>query len=91
MRTPLPRVDRKRKLVCAYSTSLNMFEVRKVTSRGIVSKMFAPQKAFTDDIREAFRRFEGIPFAGFRSVPKVNKRKCTSWNAYIEAVWAAAN
>lgn len=89
-KTPMPRVDKKRKLVCVYSTTLKMFEVRMITNKGKVSKMFNPEVAFTDDIRNAFRRFT-VPFAGFKSVPAVNKMKCTSWNDYIETVWRTAN
>lgn len=86
---PMPRVDRKRKLVCVYSTQLGMFEIRMVTNKGKVSKMFNPQTAFTDDVRNAFKRFT-VPFAGFKAVPSVNKAKCRSWNEYIETVWQSA-
>lgn len=89
-RSPLPRVDKKRKLVYVYCASLKMHEVRMITNKGVVSKMFAPQTSFADDIRDAFRSFT-VPFAAFRSVPRVDKRKANSWNGYIEMVWRAAN
>lgn len=85
----MPRVDKGRKLVCVYSSKLGMFEIRMITSKGRVSKMFAPQVAFTEDIREAFKRFT-VPFARFRAVPGVEKSACKSWNGYIEAVWQRA-
>lgn len=86
----MPRVDRKRKLVCVYSTELKMFEVRMITNKGLVSKMFAPEVAFTDDIREAFRRFS-VPLAGFRAVANIHKEKYRSWNEYIQGVWKEYN
>lgn len=86
----MPRVSKKRKLVCVYSVQLNMYEVRAITNKGKVSKSFAPQVAFTDDIHEAFRTFT-VPFAGFKAVPRIDKYKCGSWNEYIERVWSAAN
>lgn len=89
-RTPMPRVHKKRKLVCVYSYSLNMFEVRQITNKGLVSKKFDPQVAFTDDIHEAFQNFT-VPFSGFRTVPRIDKYKFRSWNEYIQGVWAAAN
>lgn len=89
-RPPMPRADKKRKLVCVYSTQLNMYEVRMITNKGKVAKTFAPQVAFTQDIRVAFRRFT-VPLAGFRSVPDVHKEECRSWNDYIETVWRKAN
>lgn len=89
-RTPMPRVNKKYKLVCVYSTSLNMFEVVAITNKGKVSKMFAPQVAFTDDVHVAFKNFT-VPFSGFKTVPAIRKDKCRSWNGYIETIWAAAN
>ncbi len=89
-KAPMPRVDKKRKLVCVFSTQLRMFEVRMITNKGMVSKKFDPQTAFTDDVHIAFRRFS-VPFAGFKSVPRVDKAKCKSWNEYIETVWRMAN
>lgn len=89
MRTPMPRVNKKHKLVYVYSTSLQMHEVRQITNKGVVSKMFAPQVSFAADIRDAFRTFT-IPFAGFKAVPRIDKDKCKSWNDYIETVWRIA-
>ena len=89
MRTPLPRVNKKRQLVYVYCNQLQMHEVRAITNKGRVSKMFAPQTSFKQDIREAFRHFT-VPFAGFRAVPRINKYQYKSWNEYIEAVWATA-
>lgn len=91
-RQPLPRAELKRKLVCVYSTELQMFEVRAITNKGKVSKQFAPITAFTQDVTKAFQRFRlaGIPFAGFRTVGGVKKEECGSWNEFIEAVWLKA-
>lgn len=90
MRAPMPRVNIKRKMVCVYSTHLEMFDLVAITNKGKVSKMFARQTAFTIDIHEAFRKFT-VPFAGFKAIPAIDKEKCKSWNHYIETVWAAAN
>lgn len=89
-RTPLPRVDLKRKLVCVFSTGLQMFEVCSITNKGHVSKVFNPEVAFTTDINAAFGRFS-VPFAGFRAVPGVDKTTFGSWNSWIEGIWAKAN
>lgn len=86
---PMPRVDKKRKLVCVYSSQLCMFEIRMITAKGKVSKMFAPEVAFTAEIRAAFRRFT-VPFAQFRAVAGVQKSDYKSWNAYIEGIWRRA-
>lgn len=86
----MPRVDKKRKLVCVYCPPITMFQVLAVTNKGKVSKGIAPQWAFTTDVREAFRKFT-VPFAKFRAVPGVDKGMCKTWNEYAEAVWAAAN
>lgn len=88
-RTPLPRVDQRRKLVMVYSTSLNMFEVNQITNKGLVSKAFAPQIAITDDIHQAFKRFT-VPAAGFKAVPGVDKSLFKTWNEFIQGVWAKA-
>lgn len=90
-RTPLPRADLKHGYVVVYSTELKMFELRAITNKGKVSKAFAPQVAFTSDIREAFRKKFTAAFAPFRAVPGVNKAHCQTWNEYIEKVWAQAN
>jgi len=86
----MPRVDRKRKLVCVFSTELQCFEVRQITNKGLVSKVFNPQVFFTTDIKEAFRHFT-VPFAKFRSVAGVDKNRYRSWNEYIQGVWAKSN
>lgn len=90
-RTPLPRADIKHQFVVVYSAELNMFELRAITNKGKVSKAFAPQVAFTSDIREAFRKKFTVAFAPFRAVPGVDKGNCETWNEYIEKVWSQAN
>jgi hypothetical protein len=87
----LPRVNKRLSLVCVYSPTLNMFEVRSITKKGRVNQNAAPHCAFTGDVREAFRHFKGVPYASFRTVPGIRISDYKSWDEYIEAVWAAAN
>lgn len=86
-----PRVHRKRKIVCLYSPNLNMFEILHITDKGLVSRKIATQSCFTDDIKHAFRQFNGIPLTGFRIVTGIDIRSYNTWNEYAEAVWQKTN
>jgi hypothetical protein len=89
-KSPLPRVDKKRRLVCVYSPHLGMFDLYSINKKGLVNKSVAHQWAFTDDVKDAFRKFT-VPFAKFRAIPKVSVRKFRTWHSYVEGVWFAAN
>lgn len=91
MKNPLPRINKKLKMVCLYHSILKMFEVFTITDKGLVSRAIAPQSHFTDDVQEAFRHFQDVPFAGFKSVKGVDVTKYRTWNEYAEGVWTEAN
>jgi hypothetical protein len=86
-----PRVDIKRKLVCVHHSSLNMFEVYKMTNKGLVNKRISPEFSYTDDVDEAFRNMS-YPRAQFKTVSGLKPPKeIDTWHKWVEYVWQQAN
>lgn len=91
MKHPLPRIDKKRKQVCLYNPVIEMFQILHITDKGLVNKRIAFQYCFTNDVREAFRKFEGCFYASTRSVSGLKSKDYKTWNEYAEAVWIQGN
>lgn len=84
-----PRVSLKKRLVSVFHRKLGFFEVYSITNKGKVNKIIDPVIAFTDDEKEAFKKFN-ISLNSFKKIYGLNIYSCKTWAEYVETAWKMA-